>query len=79
MTRYIKFRELKPLEPWECRKARKTSMLTINGRTVSGKIGATISNTMFLTGNLDDDSNCEVGTVNLRNGKMLSGLASQGL
>jgi hypothetical protein len=30
VTRYIKFRELKPLEPWECRKARKTSLLTIN-------------------------------------------------
>ncbi len=76
VTRYIKFRELKPLEPWECRKARKTSLLTINRRTVSGKVMATVSNTMFLTGNLDDESNCEVGTVNLRNGKRLSGLAS---
>jgi hypothetical protein len=31
---------------------------------------------MFLTGNLDDESNCEVGTVTLHNGKKLSGLAS---
>ncbi len=79
VTRYIKFRELKPLEAWECRKARKNGLLTINGRTVSGKIGATVSNTMFLTGNLDDESKCEVGTVTLRNGKKLSGQASQGL
>jgi hypothetical protein len=79
VTRYIKFRELKPLEAWECRKARKNGLLIINGRTVSGKIGATISHTMFLAGDLDDESNCEVGTVTLRDGKVLSGMASQGL
>jgi hypothetical protein len=38
VTRYIRFRELKPLEAWECRKARKNGLLTINRRTVSGKI-----------------------------------------
>ncbi len=30
VTRYIRFRELKPLEAWECRKARKNGLLTIN-------------------------------------------------
>jgi hypothetical protein len=78
VTRYIRFRELKPLEAWECRKARKSGQLIINGRTVSGKIGATASHTMFLSGGLDDESSCKVGMVTLRNGKVLNGLASQG-
>jgi hypothetical protein len=34
---------------------------------------------MFLARDLDDDSNCEVGTVTLRDGKVLGGMASQGL
>ncbi len=79
VTRYLKFRELKPLEAWECRKARRSGRLLINGRSVEGKIGATVSHTMFLAGDLDDDSNCEVGTVTLRDGKVLGGIASQGL
>jgi hypothetical protein len=79
VTRYLKFRELKPLEAWKCRKARKNGLLLINGRAVSGKIGATVSHTMFLAGDLDDESNCKVGTVTLRDGKVLSGMASQGL
>ncbi len=41
VTRYLKFRELKPLEAWECRKARRSGQLLINGRPVEGKIGAT--------------------------------------
>jgi hypothetical protein len=79
VTWYLKFRELKPLEAWECRKARRSGQLLINGRTVAGKIGATVSHTMFLSGNLDDSSNCEVGMVTLRDGKVLGGMASQGL
>ncbi len=50
VTRYLKFRELKPLEAWECRKARRNGQLLINGRPVEGKIGATVSHTMFLAG-----------------------------
>ncbi len=38
-----------------------------------------MSHTMFLAGDLDDESNCEVGTVTLRDGKVLSRMASQGL
>jgi hypothetical protein len=79
VTRYIRFRELKPIEAWECRKARTSGLLTINGRVVSGKVGATASHTMFQSGGLDDESSCEVGMVTLRDGKVLSGLASQGL
>jgi hypothetical protein len=79
VTRYIRFREIKPLEAWECQKARRSGQLIINGPTVSGKIGATASHTMFLSGGLDDESSCEVGMVTLPNGKVLNGLASQGL
>jgi hypothetical protein len=79
VTRYLKFHELKPLEAWESRKAQRSGQLLINGRPVDGKIGATVSHTMFLTGDLDDDSNWEVGTVTLRDGKVLGGMASQGL
>jgi hypothetical protein len=79
VTRYLKFRELKPLEAWECRMARKTGKLAINGRTVKGKTGVTVSHSMFLSGGLDDDSSCEVGAVTLQSGKLLTGMASQAL
>jgi hypothetical protein len=79
VTRYLKFPELKPLEAWECRKARKNGLLLINRRPVNGKVGATVSHTMFLAGNLDDESNCKVGAITFSNGKMLKGMTSQGL
>jgi hypothetical protein len=79
VTRYIRFRELKPLEAWECRQARRSSLILINGRTVKGKVGATASHTMFLSGSLNEDSRCEVGMVTLPDGKVLNGLAAQGL
>jgi hypothetical protein len=56
VTRYIRFRELKPLEAWECRQARRSSKIVINRRTLEGKIGATASHSMYLAGGLDDDS-----------------------
>ncbi len=34
---------------------------------------------VLLSGNLDDSSNCEVGMVTLQSGKVLGGMASQGL
>ncbi len=54
VARYIRFRELKPLEAWECRQARKSGKIIINGRTLEGKIGATTSHSMYLAGGLDD-------------------------
>jgi hypothetical protein len=33
-TRYIRFRELKPLEAWECRQARLNSQIHINGKVL---------------------------------------------
>jgi hypothetical protein len=41
VTRYIRFRELKPLEAWECRQARQSGQILINRHTVKGKVGAT--------------------------------------
>jgi hypothetical protein len=63
VTRYIRFWELKPLEAWECRQARLSGQILINGRALKGKIGATASHSMYLTGGLDDESRCEVGIV----------------
>jgi hypothetical protein len=79
VTRYIRFRELKPLEAWECRQARRSGKIVINGRTLEGKIGATASHSMYLASGLDDDSRCEVGVVTLPDGKVLDGQAAQGL
>ncbi len=79
ITRYIRFQELKPFEAWECRKVRRSRQILIKGRTVKGKIAATASHSMFLSGGLDDDSRCEVGMVTLPDGKVLNGLAAQGL
>ncbi len=79
VTRYIRFQELKPLEAWEYRQARKNGKIVINGRTLEGKIGATASHSMYLAGGLDDESRCEVGIINLPDSKALDGQAAQGL
>jgi hypothetical protein len=54
VKRYIRYRELRPLEAWECRQARLNGQIRINGKVLKGKVGATASHTMFLTGGLDD-------------------------
>jgi hypothetical protein len=46
---------------------------------VAGKISATVSHTMFLTGGLDDESRCEVRIVTLPDGRVLNGQVAQGL
>jgi hypothetical protein len=79
ITRYIRFREPKTLEAWECRQARKNGKVVINGRTFQAKIGSTASHTMFLSGGLDDGSNCEAGIISFPNGKAIGGQAAQGL
>jgi hypothetical protein len=79
VARYVRFRELKPLEAWECRQARRSGKIVINGRTFKGKIGATASHSMFLAGGLDDQNRCEVGIVTFPDGKALNGQAAQGL
>ncbi len=79
VKRYIRFQELRPLEAWECRQARLNGQVHINGKMLVGKIGATISHTMFLTGRLDDESRCEVGVVTLPDGRVLNGQVALGL
>ncbi len=79
VARYIRFRELKPLEAWECRQARKRGKIVINGRMFEGKIGATASHSMYLAGGLDDESRCEFGIITFPDGKTLNGQAAQGL
>jgi hypothetical protein len=39
VKRYIRFRELRPLEAWECRQARLNGLVYINGKMLVGKIG----------------------------------------
>jgi hypothetical protein len=79
VKRYIRFRELRPLEAWECLQARLNGQVHINGKMLVGKIGTTISHTMFLTGGLDDESRYEVGVVTLPDGRVLNGQVAQGL
>jgi hypothetical protein len=79
VKRYIRFRELRPLEAWECRQARLNGQVFINGKAIVGKVGATVSHTMFLAGGLDDESRCEVGVVTLPDGRVLNGQVAQGL
>jgi hypothetical protein len=79
VTRYIRFRELKPLEAWECRQARRSGKIVMNGRTFEGKIGATTLHSMYLASGLDNESRCEVGIVTFPDGKALNGQAAQGL
>jgi hypothetical protein len=58
VKRYIRFRELRPLEACECRQVRLNGQIHINGKVLKGKVSATASHTMFLTGGLDDESRC---------------------
>jgi hypothetical protein len=67
------------LEAWECRQARKNGKVVINGRSFQAKIGSIASHAMFLSGGLDDGSNCEAGIISFPNGKAIGGQAAQGL
>jgi hypothetical protein len=78
-ARYIRFREPRTLEAWECRQARKSGKVIIDGRTFQGKIGVTASHSTYVAGGLDDKSDCEMGIINLPNGQTLGGQAAQGL
>jgi hypothetical protein len=79
VTRYIRFREPKALEAWECRQARSHGKVVIGGRTIQAKIGAIMSHAMFLSGAMDDDSNCKTRIISFPNGKTLGGQTAQGL
>jgi hypothetical protein len=73
------FRELKALEAWECCQARSHGKVLIRGRMVQATIWATVSHAMFLSGAMDDNSNCEVRIISLPNRKTLGRQTAQGL
>jgi hypothetical protein len=79
VTRYIRFREPKLLEAWECHQARKNGKVVINGRTLQAKVGAMVSYAMFGSGAMDDDSNSETRIISFPNGKTFGGQTAQGL
>jgi hypothetical protein len=41
--------------------------------TIEAAIGATVSHSVFLSGNMDDDSHCKVGVINFPNAKTIGG------
>jgi hypothetical protein len=47
--------------------------VVIISRMIQATIGVTISHAMFLSGGLDDGSNCKAGTINFPNRKNLGG------
>jgi hypothetical protein len=63
VTRYIWFREPKPLKTWECRQVMAHGKVVISGRTIQAIIGATISYAVFFSRGLDDGRNGEAGTI----------------
>jgi hypothetical protein len=73
VTRYIRFREPKALEAWECRQARSQGKVIIGSLTIQATIGATISHAVFLSGAMDNNSNCESGIISFPDGRTLSG------
>ncbi len=75
VTRYIRFREPKSLETWECRQAITQGKAIISGRTLQATIGAMVSHAVFLSGGLGDGSNCEAGVISFPDGKTLGGRA----
>jgi hypothetical protein len=78
-TWYIQFRKPNLLEAWERRKAVAHRKVVLNGHTIQATIGATVSHAIFLSGNLDDNSNCEAGVISFPNCKTMGGQAAQGL
>jgi hypothetical protein len=73
VTRYFRFRKPKALEAWECRQARSQEKVIIGSLTIQATIGATISYAVFLSGAMDNNSNCESGIISFPVGRTLSG------
>jgi hypothetical protein len=61
VIRYIRFRESKALEAWECRQGRSHRKVVL-GRMVQATIGATVSHAMFLSGTMDDTATGRSGS-----------------
>ncbi len=61
------------LEAWDCCQARVYSKVALGRWTVETAIGATVSHSVFMSGNMDDDSHCKAGVINFPNGKTMGG------
>jgi hypothetical protein len=61
------------LEAWECCQAKVYSKVTLGGWSIQAAIGTTMSHSVFLSGNMDDDSHCKVGVINFPNDKTMGG------
>ncbi len=64
ILRYVRFREAKAMESWECSTANANGWVALTRQTVLGKNRATVFDLVYLSRNMDDDSNCEAGTFN---------------
>ena len=64
ITRYLKFREPKIIEPMDCRQAQiNGGKILVGGKAFNARIGTTTSHVDFVAGDLDDAGNCATGTV----------------
>ncbi len=61
-TQYIKLPEALNVEPADCRLAKKTGRIKINGKEQVIQIGVPTSFHTYLKGRIDINNNCEVGT-----------------
>lgn len=64
-VRYHQFRDPFTVEAQHCRMAQLTGRLNIRGRLYNATVGTTTSHTTYVTGSMDKDSNCEVGSLNI--------------
>jgi len=70
VMRFLQFREPKNVEPSVCRGALKNGgKIKLDGREFQAEIGTTTSHSFFVTGNLDENSACKSGTLEVQNSK----------
>ncbi len=74
-TGNIRFREPTPLEAWEYRQSRVHRKVVLSGHTIQ----TTISHAIFLSRNLDDNSNCEAGVTTFQMWRQMEGRLLRGV
>jgi hypothetical protein len=75
IIRYITFREPRALEAWNATKHECTEKWTNYSSYHQGKV----PHSMFLSGNMDDDSNCEASIISFPKGKTMKGQTAKGV
>jgi hypothetical protein len=73
LTRCTHFPEPKALEAWACPQARLHGNVALGRQTTQAAIGATVLHSVFLSGNMDNESNCEAGIIHFPYGKTMGG------